>query len=226
MSLRPAVSRDRWLVSYADFMTLLCAFFTTLYAASLVNPAPVARPAAAAPSAPITTSAAPIVAPPADDLVRGRLEAALGDDLSAGRVTLVEDPRGLVIAIPEVAAFEPGRATLSPVALGMMQRLAAVLADVPNAVRVEGHTDDRPIASTRFQSNWDLSTARATAVVAVFIGGGGLAPERLSAAGYSQFKPRASNASADGRAQNRRVDIVVLNAGTASREEPAPEATR
>lgn len=105
----------------------------------------------------------------------------------------------------------------------MMTRLSAVLAGVPNGLRVEGHTDDTPIASPRFQSNWDLSTARATAVVDVFVREGGLAPERLSAAGYSQFKPRASNASPDGRARNRRVDIVVLNHATETREEPASE---
>jgi chemotaxis protein MotB len=216
MHARPAISRDRWLVSYADFMTLLCAFFTTLYAASLV------RPAAPAPSvvsrpAPLAVAAAPENASRA---VRAALELALAAEFDQGRLQLVDDPRGLVIEIPELAVFDAGRADLSPEARQMMTRLSAVLAGVPNGLRVEGHTDDTPIASPRFQSNWELSTARATAVVDVFVREGGLAPERLSAAGYSQFKPRATNASAEGRARNRRVDIVVLNPATETREEP------
>ncbi len=102
-----------------------------------------------------------------------------------------------------------------------MGRVGLVLTTLPNAVRVEGHTDDTPIKTTRFASNWDLSTARATRVVAYFIVNTGIAPNRLSAAGYSEYHPRAVNSTVDGRARNRRVDIVILNASTATAEEPA-----
>ena len=102
-----------------------------------------------------------------------------------------------------------------------MGRVGTVLIALPNAVRVEGHTDDTPIKNARFASNWDLSTARATRVVAYFILRAGLQPERLSAAGYSEYHPRAGNTTTEGRARNRRVDIVILNSTTAAAEEPA-----
>ena len=133
---------------------------------------------------------------------------------------MVEDPRGLVVEVPEAGAFESGKAELSTDAARMMRRVAAMLVGLPNSVRVEGHTDDAPIRTTKFASNWDLSTARATTVVAFLIAGGGVDPTRLSAAGYSQFKPRAGNHTAAGRTRNRRVDLVILNAATARAEEP------
>ncbi len=217
------VSRDRWLVSYADFMTLLCAFFTTLYAASLVDAAKPVMPDATPVAVVVPT--APVLGPvpsPRDEAeaLRARVEAALADELAAGYLQLVEDPRGLVVEVPEAGAFESGRAELSPDAERMMQRVGGMLAGVPNGVRVEGHTDNAPIRTAKFASNWDLSTARATRVVEFLIAGAGVDPLRLSAAGYSEFKPRASNASAAGRTRNRRVDLVILNAATATAEEP------
>ena len=228
------VSRDRWLVSYADFMTLLCAFFTTLYAASLVNAAKplsattaVAVTATAAPAAPVVpvTPVAPVEpAPDEAAALRAHIEAALGDELAAGYLQLVSDPRGLVVEIPEAGAFESGRAELSTDAERMMRRVAGVLAALPNSVRVEGHTDDAPIRTAKFASNWDLSTARATRVVEFLLASGGLDPAKLSAAGYSQFKPRAANTSASGRTRNRRVDLVILNEATTRAEEPTAGA--
>ena len=220
------VSRDRWLVSYADFMTLLCAFFTTLYAASLVDaakPAPAAVALTATvtlPAAPVTPVAAPAPTPDEAAALRALVEAALGDELAAGYLQLVADPRGLVVEIPEAGAFESGRAELSTDAERMMRRVAGVLAGLPNSVRVEGHTDDAPIRTVRFASNWDLSTARATRVVEFLLASGGLDPSKLSAAGYSQFKPRAANTSPAGRTRNRRVDLVILNEATTRAEEP------
>ena len=222
------VSRDRWLVSYADFMTLLCAFFTTLYAASLVN---AAKPLSPTTAVAVTTPAATVlpvapVAPTPDEAaaLRARIEAALGDELAAGYLQLVADPRGLVVEIPEAGAFESGRAELSTDAERMMRRVAGVLAQLPNSMRVEGHTDDAPIRTVKFASNWDLSTARATRVVEFLLASGGLNPARLSAAGYSQFKPRAANTSASGRTRNRRVDLVILNEATTRAEEPTAGA--
>lgn len=229
------VSRDRWLVSYADFMTLLCAFFTTLYAASLVDaakPLPVTAALTAtvtAPAMPVTPTAPPTPLTPVAPLepepdeaaaLRARVEAALGHELAAGYLQLVADPRGLVVEIPEAGAFESGRAELSTDAERMMHRVAGVLAALPNSVRVEGHTDDAPIRTVKFASNWDLSTARATRVVEFLVATGGLDPAKLSAAGYSQFKPRAANTSPAGRTRNRRVDLVILNQATARAEEP------
>lgn len=229
MPPRPSVSRDRWLVSYADFMTLLCAFFTTLYASSLVT----ATKAEAPPAAAVAAAPAPIVMPSpvavsTDPLqtLRAHLAAALHDDLAAGRLQLVDDRRGLVVEVPEGAAFAAGQAAVTAAARDTLRRIAGAVADLPNGIRVEGHTDDAPIRTARFASNWELSTARATEVVALLVRDSGIAPARLSAAGYGEHRPRAGNDTAAGRLRNRRVDIVILNATTAAAEEPATEPTR
>lgn len=217
------VSRDRWLISYADFMTLLCAFFAALYAATFVE---VPAATAAAPVVEVATAVpdpAPAPAPaPAPDpaaALRTRVEAALAPELAAGYLQLIDDPRGLVIEIPEAGAFDVGQAELAREAEAMLARVAGVLSTLPNAVRIEGHTDTTPIRTSKFASNWELSTARATRVVE-FLMRNGVTPARLSAAGYSEFKPRAANATPEGRARNRRVDLIVLNDATTTAEEP------
>jgi chemotaxis protein MotB len=141
---------------------------------------------------------------------RAVLERDLADDLRSGRMELLEDSRGLVLSIPEASAFATGSADLSDGAQQAIGRLAGSLRAVGNSVLIEGHTDDVPIHSPRFASNWELSTARATAVVQWLIERGGMAPDRLSAAGYGEFHPRVPNESAPARARNRRVDVVIL----------------
>ena len=226
-------SRDRWIIPYADFVTLLFAFFTALYAVTSVDASRLPTVAKELHDSLTGTQSSGLLpahdalvgAEQADaangDAVRAAIERELKDDLLANRLEVVEDRRGLVLAIPEAFAFELGRDDLSPAAQSLMTRVAKVLSELPNAVRVEGHTDNSPIHTPRFDSNWELSTARATRVVAFFITSAGLPPDRLSAAGYSQFHPRAANDTVDGRARNRRVDIVILNAATRASEEPA-----
>ena len=217
-------SRDRWIIPYADFVTLLFACFAALYAATALDAEISATAVKAQQGNGVLPAQQSLVGAEHDNTrqVRSALERELNDDLLAKRLELVEDRRGLVLAIPEAFAFDAGRAELSATARGLMDRIGHVLAALPNAIRVEGHTDTTPISTTRFASNWDLSTARATQVVAYFIDTAGLPPGRLSAAGYSEFHPRAENTSAAGRARNRRVDIVILNATTAAVEEPTP----
>lgn len=218
------VSRDRWLISYADFMTLLCAFFMTVYAATLAE-----TPAATA-AAPVEVTVPAVETapepPPVDPAValREQVERALAPELAAGYLQLVEDPRGLVIEVPEAGAFDVGQAALAPEAQAMLSRVATMLTTLPNAVRIEGHSDTTPIRTPQYASNWDLSTARATRVVEFLVTTAGLAPSRLSAAGYAEFKPRASNDTPAGRARNRRVDLVLLNDATTRAEEPAGSA--
>ena len=218
------VSRDRWLISYADFMTLLCAFFMTVYAATLAE-----TPAATA-AAPVEVTVPAVETapepPPVDPAValREQVERALAPELAAGYLQLVEDPRGLVIEVPDAGAFDVGQAALAPEAQAMLSRVATMLAPLPNAVRIEGHSDTTPIRTPQYASNWDLSTARATRVVEFLVTTAGLAPSRLSAAGYAEFKPRASNDTPTGRARNRRVDLVLLNDATTRAEEPAGSA--
>ena len=236
-------SRDRWLLSYADFITLLFALFATLYASSNVDANKLATVAQGIQRAFDTpTEQGPGISgagggggvlPAGRGIVgagepdaRTEILSELGEDLRNGRLELSEDARGLVLSIPEASAFPTATADLSPLAQAAVARMAAVLARLPNAVRVEGHTDDVPIHTARFTSNWELSAARAIRVVELMIQRGQLAPDRLSAAGYGEFHPRVANESASTRAQNRRVDVVILSPSTRAAEEPASPRQR
>ena len=227
---------DRWLISYADFMTLLFAFFTTMYAISTVDEQKLAPLASSLQAAfDVVPAGKPTIVPPATlvppasvaapapsiDAVRAQLEAALADAIAAGRLEIVEDARGLVLSLPDDAMFETGRADVTVPARAVIGTIAATLRPLAHDVRIEGHTDDVPIRTARYASNWELSTARASAVVAFLIEQAGVAPERLSAAGYGEFHPRVANDSAAGRRRNRRVDVVVLIAGGAALQTPA-----
>jgi chemotaxis protein MotB len=242
-------SHDRWLVSYADFITLLFAFFTTMYAISTVDarkltavvdsmqaafakgdvpslPERIGSGTSPGPSRPIVPPRAmhppsgPAGAVPVNE-VRERLASRLQRAIEQGSVDLAIDGRGLVVSVREAGSFGTGSAELSLSAQGLLADVARSLADVGNAVRVEGHTDDVPIHTSRYGSNWELSTARATSVIAFFLREG-LPPGRLSAAGYAEYHPRVPNDSEQSRARNRRVDVVVLNPMTVAREEPGP----
>jgi chemotaxis protein MotB len=205
-------SGDRWLFGYADIVTLLFACFASLYATGL---APVvASTVVAAVATPPVAVAEPVLPPAPDADLEDALERRLDANPTLPGVEIVPDRRGLVISLPEAGSFAPGRTELSSSAQLAILDLALELATVPNLVRVEGHTDDVPIRTAEFVSNWDLSTARATRVVRLLIEQGGLDPTRLSAAGYAEHRPRQPNTTAAARARNRRVDIVVLEEGT------------
>ena len=221
---REGVSRDRWLISYADFITLLFAFFPTRrssdLAISTVDDSKLTRVAVGLQDALAVPDAArhpgnKIPAVGESLLTQEQLDAKailkrdMAEDLESGRMELLEDGRGLVLSIPEASAFATGSADLSPTATQAIGRLATSLREVRNTVLIEGHTDDVPIHTVRFASNWELSTARATAVVQWLIERGGVEASRLSAAGYGEFHPRVPNESAQARARNRRVDVVI-----------------
>jgi chemotaxis protein MotB len=118
----------------------------------------------------------------------------------------------LVISLKEFGFFDSGSPRIKPEALPALDRIASILAVRTYRLRIEGHTDNVPIHTSQMASNWELSTARATELIRVLIIDHGFAPDRLSAAGYAQYRPVASNLTAQGRAQNRRVDIVILGA--------------
>jgi chemotaxis protein MotB len=227
------VSRDRWLVSYADFVTLLFAFFATLYAASAVDARRMTAMADALQSALGRAPAAREVVPSTAMLEAQKAEQQnaeierivsrdLASELSSERVTLFVDARGVTVSIPEAGTFGVGRDELSPAARTLIGRVGRTLERFPNAVRVEGHTDDVPIHNVRFASNWDLSAARASRVVELLIRQG-MAAGRFSVTGYGEFRPRTPNDSAGSRASNRRVDLVILNS-VASAAEPTATA--
>jgi chemotaxis protein MotB len=229
-------SHERWLVSYADFITLMFAFFTVLYASSTVDARKLAsvvdsmQHVFAGEGAPPLTGppveqhiVPPPLEPPGADLVvvRDALRKDLASEIEAGRVALEPDARGLVVSIQESGSFTTGSADLPPAAQQLIGHVADRLRALPNAIRVEGHTDDVPIQTSKYASNWDLSTARATRVVEYLIHARGVDPARLSAAGYAEFRPVVANDSPQNRARNRRTDIVILNTATRKAEEPS-----
>ena len=217
-------SGDRWLFGYADIVTLLFACFASLYATGLPDIATPTVAAAAVPPVVATVpdppkAVAPDLTSPIDTpALEDALEQRLASNPRLPGVEIVPDHRGLVISLPETGSFPPGRTELSPSAQLAILDLATELARVPNLVRVEGHTDDVPIRTTEFMSNWDLSAARATRVVRLLIDEGGLDPARLSAAGYAEHRPRQPNTTPAARARNRRVDIVVLEPSSSNAE--------
>jgi chemotaxis protein MotB len=230
------VNHERWLVSYADFITLLFAFFVVMFAVSQVDAKKLGRftesfskamgidmfkdsgvgllPGTDAPS---PTPAVGTTRPLPAELERLRIqieELEKQQKLPSGMNVIVRRNE-LVVRLSEDLLFDVGDDTLRDAAKRSLAPLAAELANRDVSVRVEGHTDDRPIRTSRFRSNWDLSTARATAVVTVLVADG-VPPARLSASGYGEFHPVASNATDEGRKKNRRVDLVV---GVTQREE-------
>ena len=230
-------SHERWLVSYADFITLLFAFFVVMFASSQVNKKKVGAIAAyfesyirdgnAQVQVPRPEDAAPSPADPslsaltAEELapVQAQLAEALAAEIEQRQVDLAMHPRGLVLSLRESALFPPGRDTLQPQAAPILRQVGRALSNLPHQpVRLEGHTDNVPIATTQFPSNWELSAARAIAVMEVFAGQFAIDPRRLAVAGYADQRPAATNDAAEGRARNRRVDVVVLSRSAALME--------
>lgn len=143
--------------------------------------------------------------------LRSELEQALHGEIAMHQVSLHRESDGLVVSLREFGFFNSGSASIKPQSLPALDRIASILAIRTCRLRIEGHTDNVPIHTPQMASNWELSTARATELIRVLIMDHRFAPERLSAAGYAEYHPIASNLTASGRAQNRRVDIVILN---------------
>jgi chemotaxis protein MotB len=138
------------------------------------------------------------------------IQKALNPEINRREVTMSMHREGLVVSLKEMGFFNSGSATIRPDSMNAILRLAEVLKARPESVRIEGHTDNVPIHTARFASNWELSTSRATELIQLLITRYGLPPNRLSAAGYGEFHPIAGNDTPAGRAQNRRLDVVIL----------------
>jgi chemotaxis protein MotB len=138
------------------------------------------------------------------------IEKALHPEIKKREVSMSMRREGLVVSLKEMGFYGSGSANVRPDSLDAIARLAGVLKQRRENLRVEGHTDNIPIHNSRFASNWELSTTRATEMIRILITQYDLPASRLSAAGYGEFHPVASNKTAEGRAQNRRLDIVIL----------------
>lgn len=127
------------------------------------------------------------------------------------KLTVTPTEKGIEVVLPEVMLFPSGQAELLDEAIAFLDDMAPLLADISNSIEVEGHTDNRPISTVRFPSNWDLSTARANEVIRYLVETHELQPERFKAVGYGEYKPIASNKTEEGKSKNRRVVMVITN---------------
>jgi chemotaxis protein MotB len=228
-------NHERWLVSYADFITLLFAFFVVMYSVSSVNEGKfrvVSQSIMAALNPHINMSSSNMKASPLSDgerassrsltidlglytqlidsVTKASGSGKAGAEGKAGGIVIAPGERGIVVSIADSMAFESGKAVLLPEAREALTQLASVLKDFSHQLRVEGHTDNVPIHTEQFASNWELSATRAVNIARFLAEEAHLAPGRLAASGYGEFHPIASNGTAEGRAQNRRVEIVIL----------------
>jgi chemotaxis protein MotB len=230
-------NHERWLVSYADFITLLFAFFVVMYAISQVNESKyrvlsnslgdafgskivsTQKPSGSANTMIEVPNAKPVARAVKSDqrLANQQKMRELSDALSkvvqpllkSGQVRLYQSDEGIHIDIKDTALFAVAQASPSPESRQMLSGISGVLRTLDNPVRVEGYTDNVPIRNPFYPSNWELSAARAGSVVRLFQENG-IAADRLVAVGRAENRPVTSNATAEGRAQNRRVSITVL----------------
>ncbi len=145
-----------------------------------------------------------------EGFLKGELNKLIDKYHYNNSIRLEENARGVTIHILDDVLFSSGSANLTVSSLTVLDRLAAILKELPNDIRIEGHTDDVPINTVQFPSNWHLSVARALNTAYYLINNEGLVPEKVSIVGYSEYKPIASNNTPEGRASNRRVDIVII----------------
>jgi chemotaxis protein MotB len=240
-------NQERWLISYADFITLLFAFFVVLFASSYRDKQTIKRiseaihvgfqemgaysggqnvTGAAYPNVKpdTTTYTPPAIVGTARDVeiasassaieileLQRQIEAAVGKEILNHEVVVRVTPEGFVISLRELGFFNSGDARLLPGAAEKIKRIAKILMLHGMDLRVEGHSDDQPIHTDQYRSNWELSTARAMAVLLLLVDDAGFDPRRISVAGYGQYRPVADNARPEGRRMNRRVDLVVVS---------------
>ncbi len=254
------VNHERWLVSYADFITLLFAFFVVMFASAQTDRSKAERVSESVRKAleegQVKAAVAVILGGARDDKGQGNammmgpggarrtaghsagdpgeqdvppdlaasltsLQSALHEEIEKGELQISLQPRGLVISLREAAYFASGGDTVSPATYSSIEKISRAIKVLPNQVRLEGHTDSVPIHTARFRSNWDLSAARSIAMLELLGSRFGIPSGRMAVAGYADTVPLESNDSEQGRAHNRRVDVVVLNENGA-RPEPRP----
>ncbi len=245
------VNHERWLISYADFITLLFATFVALYALSKSDATKAAaaaesmRIAFGTPSGSILPQE-PVIqeAVPSDktkpipgetnegpkkpqkqagknefEEMKKEVEEYLMTKKMLNKVQVDIQERGLVVSLKEAGVFKSGQADVQEEAYAALKEIAEKISQYRNPVRIEGHTDNQPIHSRTYPTNWELSSTRATNMARVLMDKFGVPPDKVSATGYGEFRPTGSNDTPAGRARNRRVDIVILSS-TAEKSEP------
>ncbi len=241
-------NHERWLVSYADFITLLFAFFVVMFASSQTDKSrakqiseAVEKALADGKSVGVPPAVAKILGGTIDDKGQGNaqmrgpggaqraakeappddvvelapslklLSAKLEEEIKDGKVEVSLEPRGLVVSLKQAAFFPSGNDAIDPATYPTIEKLASALNAVANPVRIEGHTDSKPVHTARFQSNWELSAARSIAMMNVLVKRFGVDESRMGIVGFAANQPEASDDTPEGRAKNRRVDVVIAS---------------
>ena len=207
--LAPRPNPERWFVSYADFVTLLFAFFVVLFACAQTDKINIASHALAA--AVRTSPPAPVPKAPELQPALEYLSRELRNEIENGQMRLRLEPRGLVVTLSQAAFFPSGADDIDPSLYPSIRKVADAVRGLPNPIRLEGHTDSNPIHQKRFRDNWELSSARALSMLRLLNGAEGIDRSRLAVAGYADATPVVSNDTEAGRSRNRRVDIVILS---------------
>lgn len=252
-------NHERWLVSYADFITLLFAFFVVMFASSQTDKAKAQQVAESVSNAlkegGIAAAVHEIMGGTVDEKGKGNammkgpggsnaknvrsnpaeiaelvpsmqyLSKELQKEIDAGKVDVHFEARGLVVSLRQAAFFPSGEDTVDPETYSIVDKIAVAIRDLPNPVRLEGHTDAVPIHTARFRSNWELSAARSIAMLELFAERYRIPRNRMAIAGYAETVPVDTNETLEGRAHNRRVDVVILGervAMNAPSAEPQP----
>jgi len=195
--------RERWLISYADVVTILLILFIAIAAQSLkarVEP-PLVLPKQVPPKQEVKVD-------PRANLHR------VEDRLRARGLDVELEVRGLIISIPQAILFQSGDDRLNPSALPVISQIASVLLDIDNKIALVGHADAIPIHNRRFKNNWELSAARSLSLLSLLTAEYGIPESRLSVQSYGTASPKKPNDTETGRAENRRVEILILDAPT------------
>lgn len=218
------VGSPLWMTTYADMVSLLLCMFVLLYGISNVDRGKFEGLMSSIRGGFGILDGGPVISEDpgifstASELALEQLqgiERQLSEFITlqglTGTVQVEREERGLVVRFADQVFFDLGKADLKPEAVEILNRLGPILKGIPNPIRIEGHTDNLPINTAQFPSNWELSTYRATRVIRYFIEELGFSPDKLSAAGYGEYRPIADNDTPEGRSLNRRVDIVIIS---------------
>jgi len=188
--------RDRWLVSYTDVLTILLTLFVAIAAQNLSQHFALSSP-----------NPAPATDPPRQHPTLLQVEQRLEHH----NLDLRLEKRGLIISLPQTILFPSGDDHVTPTAFPMISEIAATLRDIPNKVALVGHADSLPIHNNRFENNWELSAARSLSLLALLTSEYGVPESRLLVESEGATDPKSSNATEAGRAENRRVEILILD---------------
>ncbi len=254
-------NHERWMVSYADFITLMFAFFVVMFASSQTDKAKARMISEAVEKAldngksvAIPPAVAKVLGGTVDDKGQGNaqmrgpggaqraakedkptieelvpsmkhLTEELAEEIKAGKLEVALETRGLVISLKQATFFPSGTDSIDPGGFSAIEKVANALNQIPNPIRIEGHTDANPIHTARFASNWELSAARAIAMMDMLADKYKVKHERMAIVGYADTMPAADNDTPEGRAKNRRVDIVLLSE-YAMKSEPGKAAAK